>query len=98
MRLANKKIIVTGGGSGFGTAMCKLYAREGAQVLVADINGPAAAKVADAIGPSARPCTVDVSDGKQVKAMVDQALSAFGDLDVVVNNAGYTHKNGPMLS
>ncbi len=98
MRLAKKKIIVTGGGSGFGAAMCRLFAREGAQVLVADINGAAAEKVASEIGASAQPFTADVSDGKQVKAMVDRAVSAFGDLDVVVNNAGFTHKNTPMLN
>jgi 3-oxoacyl-[acyl-carrier protein] reductase len=97
MRLQDKKIIVTGGGSGFGAAMSRLFAREGARVLVADLNGPAAAKVAGEIGAAARPFTVDVADGKQVKAMVADALSAFGDLDVVVNNAGYTHKNMPML-
>lgn len=97
MRLTSKKVIVTGGGSGFGAAMCRLFAREGAQVLVADINGDAAARVAGEIGPSARPFKVDVADGKQVHAMVERALSEFGDLDAVVNNAGYTHKNQAML-
>ena len=97
MRLANKKIIVTGGGSGFGAAMCRLFAREGAKVLVADINGDTAAKVAREIGPAAAPFTVDVSNGKQVKAMVEKAIQEFGDLDTVVNNAGYTHRNMPML-
>ena len=97
MRLGDKKIIVTGGGSGFGAAMCRRFAREGAKVLVADLNGEAAARVAKEIGPSARPFTVDVSVGVQVHAMVEDALSAFGDLDAVVNNAGYTHRNMPML-
>jgi 3-oxoacyl-[acyl-carrier protein] reductase len=97
MRLAKKKIIVTGAGSGFGAAMSRLFVKEGAQVLVADLNGPAAEKVAREIGPGAVPCTVDVSKGPQVKAMVDKALQAFGDLDAVVNNAGFTHKNQPML-
>jgi len=97
MRLANKKIIVTGGGSGFGQAMSKRFVREGAKVLVADINGAAAEKVAKEIGAGAVACTADVADGKQVKGMIDRALSAFGDLDGVVNNAGYTHKNMPML-
>ena len=97
MRLANKKVIVTGGGSGFGAAMCRLFAKEGARVLVADINGEAAAKVAREIGSAAVPFTVDVSDGKQVKAMIEKAISSFGDLDTVVNNAGFTHRNMPML-
>ncbi|MBI5068271.1 MAG: glucose 1-dehydrogenase [Deltaproteobacteria bacterium] len=97
MRLAKKKIIVTGGGSGFGAAMSRLFVKEGAQVLVADLNGAAAEKVAREIGPGALPFTADVADGKQVKAMVEKAVSAFGDLDGVVNNAGYTHKNMPML-
>lgn len=97
MRLANKKIVVTGGGSGFGAAMSRLFAKEGAKVLVADLNGPAAEKVAGEIGKSAVPFTADVSKGDQVKAMIDKALSALGDLDAVVNNAGFTHKNMPML-
>lgn len=97
MRLSNKKIIVTGGGSGFGAAMCRLFAAEGAKVLVADINGEAAEKVAAGIGASARPYRADVADRQQVQDMVDAALSAFGDLDCVVNNAGYTHRNMPML-
>jgi 3-oxoacyl-[acyl-carrier protein] reductase len=97
MRLKDKRIIVTGGGSGFGAAMCRRFAREGAKVLVADLNGETAASVASEIGPSARPFTVDVSVGAQVHAMVEAALSAFGDLDAVVNNAGYTHRNMPML-
>jgi 3-oxoacyl-[acyl-carrier protein] reductase len=97
MRLSNKKIIVTGGGSGFGAAMSRLFCKEGAKVLVADLNGPAAQKVAAEIGPSAVPFTVDVSNGQQVKAMVDKAVTVLGDLDAVVNNAGFTHKNMPCL-
>ncbi len=49
------------------------------------------------VGPSAVPFTVDVSNGQQVKAMVDKAVTVFGDLDAVVNNAGFTHKNMPCL-
>ena len=97
MRLKGKKIIVTGGGSGFGAAMCRRFAAEGANVLVADINGPPAEKVAGEIGPAARAFTADVSKRDQVEAMMQQAFSAFGDLDCVVNNAGYTHNNRPML-
>jgi 3-oxoacyl-[acyl-carrier protein] reductase len=97
MRLENKKIIVTGAGSGFGAAMACSFVAEGAQVLVADINGEAAATVAASIGSSARPFTADVANREQVQAMIDAAITEFGDLDCVVNNAGYTHRNMPLL-
>jgi 3-oxoacyl-[acyl-carrier protein] reductase len=97
MRLKDKAIIVTGGGSGFGAAMCRRFAAEGAKVLVADMNGSAAEKVAAEIGPAARPFTADVTRREQVDAMVQDAISSFGALDCIVNNAGYTHNNRPLL-
>jgi 3-oxoacyl-[acyl-carrier protein] reductase len=97
MRLAGKKIVVTGGGSGFGAAMSRRFAREGASVLVADIDAGAASRVAASIGAPARAHGVDVADGPAVQAMIDEAVAAFGDLDVVVNNAGFVHRNGPLL-
>ena len=97
MRLQGKRIIVTGGGSGFGAGMCRRFAAEGARVLVADLNEEAAGAVAGSIGEAALACRVDVADGASYQAMVDRALEAFGDLDTVVNNAGYTHRNGPLL-
>jgi len=97
MRLKDKKIIVTGGGSGFGAAMCRRFAAEGAKVLVADLNGGAAETVAAEIGPAARPFTADISRREQVEAMVKEAISGLGDLDCIVNNAGYTHSNRPLL-
>ena len=97
MRLEGKRIIVTGGGSGFGAAMSRRFAAEGASVLVADLDGGAAEKVAAAIGGQARPFRADVAVRAEVEAMVGAAVEAFGGLDVVVNNAGYTHVNRPML-
>lgn len=97
MRLRDRKIVVTGAGSGFGAAMCRRFAREGARVLVADVNGEAAARVAGEIGEAALPFVVDVSDGRQVAAMIERAVGAFGDLDAVVNNAGIVHRNRPLL-
>jgi len=97
MRLQDKSIIVTGGGSGFGAAMCRRFAAEGAKVLVADMNGPAAEKVAAEIGAAARPFTADVTRREQVEAMVQDAIASFGALDCIVNNAGYTHNNRPLL-
>ena len=97
MRLEGKRIIVTGGGSGFGAAMGRRFAAEGASVLLADLDGGAAEKVAAAIGGRARPFRADVAVRADVEGMVAAAVEAFGGLDVVVNNAGYTHVNRPML-
>jgi len=97
MRLQDRNIIVTGAGSGFGAAMARLFAAEGARVLVADLNGAAAASVAAEIGANAVAQTADVADRRDSERMIQGALEAFGDLDTVVNNAGYSHPNMPML-
>src|SRR5690606_3946096 len=97
MRLQDKVAIVTGAGLGFGEGIAKKYAAEGAKVLVADIDGARAERVAGEIGGAARACVADVAKGADFKRMVDEAIAAFGRLDVVVNNAGITHKNQPML-
>ena len=97
MKLENKVAIVTGGASGFGKAVCETYAREGARVVVADINGQGARDVAKSIGKAAAHVAVDVSKKKEVDALVAEAVRTFGGLDIMVNNAGYTHKNQPML-
>ena len=97
MRLANKVCIVTGAAQGFGEGIARLFAQEGAKIVVADLNGEGAEKVAANIGSNAIPFTVDVSDGAQFQAMVDKCLAEFGDLDSIVNNAGTTHVNSPML-
>jgi 3-oxoacyl-[acyl-carrier protein] reductase len=98
MRLAGKIAIVTGAASGFGKAIAELYAREGAKVVVADINGQGAREVAQAIGAPARHFACDVARKAEVDALVAEAVNAFGGLDIMVNNAGYTHKNQPMLN
>jgi 3-oxoacyl-[acyl-carrier protein] reductase len=97
MKLKDKVAIVTGGASGFGRAICQTYAKEGASILVADINGQGAREVAREIGGKAAHIAVDVSKKKEVDAMVAEAVKTFGGLDIMVNNAGYTHKNQPML-
>ncbi|HYH18699.1 MAG TPA: SDR family oxidoreductase [Azospirillum sp.] len=97
MRLQNKVAIVTGGGSGFGEGIVKRFAAEGAKVVVADINEDAAKRVAAEVGDAARAVRADVSVSADVRAMVQAAVDAFGRLDIVVNNAGYTHRNRPML-
>ncbi|WP_455279883.1 SDR family oxidoreductase [Cupriavidus necator] len=100
MRLANKVAIVTGGGSGFGEGIAHTFAREGASVLVADLREDAAERVAAVIrdaGGQARAVRADVSRGDDTEAMREAALAAFGDVHIVVNNAGTTHRNKPIL-
>jgi 3-oxoacyl-[acyl-carrier protein] reductase len=95
VRLAGKVAVVTGAGGGFGDGIARLFAREGAKVVVADINPVAAEKVAAEIGGIA--IAGDVSQGPDVQAMVDAAVKQLGGLDIVVNNAGTTHRNQPLL-
>ncbi len=95
MRLEGKIAIVTGGGGGFGEGIARLYAAEGAHVVVADMVAAQAERVAREIGGVA--VTGDVSLGADVQAMVDCAIDNYEGLDIVVNNAGTTHRNGPIL-
>jgi rhamnulose-1-phosphate aldolase/alcohol dehydrogenase len=88
--LATRVAFVTGAGSGIGRAIAERLAAEGACVVVADLNTEAAAEVAAGIGGTdvAVPVTVDVTDENQVQAALDEAVLAFGGVDLVVNNAG----------
>ncbi len=86
-RLDGKVAIVTGAGSGIGLAIARLFAAEGASVVVADVSGREAA-VADEIGPPAFPFHFDVADEMQAEVLVDAAVERFGRIDVVCNNAG----------
>lgn len=100
MKLRDKVIVVSGGGSGFGEGMASLFAEYEATVVVADINEAGAKRVADEIGDaggSAHGIHADVSDSSSMAALADQTLQHFGQLDVFVNNAGISHKNSPLL-
>jgi 3-oxoacyl-[acyl-carrier protein] reductase len=94
MRLEGKTAIVTGGGSGFGAGIVRRFAREGAAVMVADIDRTAAEAVAAETGGVA--CEVDVSRDASVGAMAAEALRLWGRVDILVNNAGITHLPKPM--
>lgn len=96
-KLQNKIAIVTGAGGGFGEGIAELYVQEGARVIVADIRADAAQQVATRLGANARACTCDVADGASVRALVDFTVKTFGVPDIVVNNAGVTHVNKPLL-
>jgi NAD(P)-dependent dehydrogenase (short-subunit alcohol dehydrogenase family) len=94
-RLDGKVAIVTGAGSGMGRASVRLFAAEGARVVCADRSG-AQDEAAKEIGADAVAVQVDVSDSAQVKAMIDAAVSAFGRLDVLFNNAGFGGAYAPL--
>ena len=98
MRLKGKVAIVTGAGGGFGEGIAREFVNQGAKVIVADLSGDAARRVLAELGPSAAAIEGDVSKGDDVKAMVEAAVGVFGGLDIVVNNAGTTHRNQPMLN
>jgi 3-oxoacyl-[acyl-carrier protein] reductase len=97
MRLKDKVAIVTGAASGFGAEIARHYVLNGAKVVVADINEAGAQTVAAALGANAIAVACDVTQRAQIDALVAQTLKAFGRVDIVVNNAGWTHRNQPML-
>jgi 3-oxoacyl-[acyl-carrier protein] reductase len=102
MRLAGKVAIVTGAGSGFGEGIAMRFAEEGAHVVVNDIDDKGGERVAGAIEAahgqgSAVYARADVADNAAVGGLVQRCLDRFGRLDIMVNNAGITHVNGPLL-
>ena len=96
MRLKGKTALITGGAQGFGLGIAEIFMREGARVAVLDINGDKAKEAAKALGRKAFPVACDVGKAKSVDKAVEKILAKVGRLDIVVNNAGTTHRNKPM--
>jgi 3-oxoacyl-[acyl-carrier protein] reductase len=91
MTLANRVAIISGSGRGIGREMARLFASEGARIVVADIDAKSAGATAaeiNAAGRIARAIRVDVGDPAQVEFLIQDTLAHFGRLDVLVNNAG----------
>jgi len=102
MRLKDKVAIVTGGGSGFGEAIAKRFAEEGAKLVVNDVNDAGGTRVAKEIEGaqgqgSATYLRADVSKNEDMARLIAGSLERYGHIDIMINNAGITHVNRPML-
>jgi len=96
-RLEGKIAVVTGAGGGFGEGIAKMFADEGAKVGVLDLLGDAAERVASQIGENAIALAADVTSRTQMDAAVQAVVDKWGIPDIFINNAGWTHRNKPML-
>ena len=97
MRLENKMAIVTGAASGFGREIARRFVQEGARVALLDINVDGVRSVAQELGPNAEAFVCDVTNRSSIDAAVAGTVERFGGLDLIVNNAGWSHRNKPLL-
>ncbi len=91
MRFEDKTIVITGGGAGIGRRYAHRFASEGANVVVADLDGAAGARVASEVAERGRAglsCELDVTDDEGIVSMTEHAVERFGGIDILVNNAG----------
>lgn len=96
--LDNKIAIITGAASGFGKGIAERYAKEGAQVVIGDIDYEGAKTIAAEIGANALAVSCDVTSRKDIDNIVFECTRNFGTPDIVINNAGTTHKNQPLMN
>ncbi|WP_246393646.1 SDR family NAD(P)-dependent oxidoreductase [Pseudonocardia pini] len=95
-RLADNVAVVTGAASGVGEAIARAFVEEGAHVLVVDVDGPGGRRVAEDLGDAAAFVAADVSDSAQVEGAVSAAVSRWGALHAMVNNAGVISPFAPV--
>ena len=95
-QLDQKIAIITGAGSGFGKGMAEAYVAEGANVVLADINGEGVEAVAASLGEQAVACRSDVSNGVEIQKLIDFCVQTYGEPDIVINNAGVPQQNEPL--
>lgn len=96
MRLQGKVAIVTGGASGFGAGIARKFVAEGARVMIADLNIDMANELAAELGDTVQTIQTNVAHDADVAAMVQSTIDAFGQSDILINNAGVTHLPAPM--
>jgi 3-oxoacyl-[acyl-carrier protein] reductase len=97
MRLQGKAALVTGAGQGFGFGIAEAFVREGARVACLDLRGDVAEAAAKRFGGGSIALRADVSNRDDVERAAREAIAAFGRIDIVVNNAGTTHRNKPLM-
>jgi 3-oxoacyl-[acyl-carrier protein] reductase len=95
-RFDGKVALITGGAGAFGSELGRRFVAEGAHAVLADIDADAAAVVAATLGERAAACHLDVTDTTSVSGAIDFAEQHFGGIDVLVNNAGLTHRPAPL--
>ena len=98
MRLKGKTAIVTGAASGFGVGIAETFAREGAKVVLMDLNADGAQKIAKGIGSAAVAVQGDVTSAADTEKAIRAGEALGGKVDIVVNNAGWTHRNQSLLT
>jgi len=100
MRFERKTVLVTGSGGGFGEGIARRFAAQGGAVAVLDVSSDGAERVAAAIvadGGTAHPIVADVASNADMARAAETIAATLGWVDIVINNAGITHKNRPML-